>query len=433
MSGLSRTNSPSASKCHVFRDGGEWLVFLADQGLLFRTNGPAARMFRSNKYRTPAPDAASEPDAWAPTVATVSPTNLCGQACIYCYGTPAHQATEVIDLGFCERGLELIAANAARRRAPMRVFFHGVGEPTARWSRFTQCVSVTEQSAARHHVGLRMTLCTGGQLSESQAAYVADHFAVVEVSMDGPSDVQNAQRPRRDGKDSFVPAMRTAAKAAAAYKEVSVRVTVTDRTVARMPEFVEFVAEELGPVGVKFGQMFPLPWVDAGVCAPPDAKRFIRYFALALDAGLRHGVNVGHPDVSIEWLAAEHQDSDVHYCLTATNRLAAFYDVPQEGSAPPKLGTYGWHDPTSQTLVIDQERRREIAAAPLDQACVTCVCRPACMGPGGVKGRMPRSVSPGGNDCRGRIGALQELLRRKCPARPVVVQAKGESRDGRAH
>ena len=252
-------NGPLESgRCFAFPRGSGWLVFAPDDGLLFRTNGAAARRFldMAGQKAGPAPG----PDPTPPTCLTVSPTNACGQACVYCYGTPAHQNGRAIDPGFCRAGLRLAAEEAARRNRTLGVTFHGLGEPTLNWPRFSQCVLMAEEEAGRAGASLSLSLCTGGQLDESQGRFIAEHFNEVEVSLDGPVDIQLAQRPRRDGGDSFAPAAGTVHIVRRAGKRVKIKVTATEASTPRLAGITEFFAAEFGPgLAVDLGDMCSLP------------------------------------------------------------------------------------------------------------------------------------------------------------------------------
>lgn len=408
----------------VFADGDEWIVFAPVARLALRTNAAAAARFRGLAEEAPIDlRADDDPPVFAPTRVTISPTNACGQRCVYCYGTPAHRNAAGIDPAFCRAALDLVAANAAAAREPLRAIFHGVGEPTAAWRRFAECVELVEDAARRHAVARRLDVCTGGQVAPSQAAWMASRFDGVQVSIDGPADVQNRQRPRADGADSLAAPLALARAVLAAGRRVCVKATVTAATVGRLEEIVEFVRAALGPVRLDLGMMFGPPWVDPAAAAPPDWRAFVTAFARALDRGRELGVDVQHPCVSWATLAAEAAPQVAsHFCLAPPDVVTSFYDVPREGSATPSLGAYGRYDRDRDAIVFDHDKRRRLEAEQARGACIECACRAACLGQGGVKGRIPESIAVLGPVCQARLGVLKELLRRAVPRRVSPVE-----------
>jgi sulfatase maturation enzyme AslB (radical SAM superfamily) len=407
----------------VFPDGDDWVVFGPRSLLSLRVNAEAAARFRdlpdlgpTGLETGPRPD----PEDFVPSCVTISCTNQCGQRCAYCYGTPAHRNRAVLDLDFCRAALELVASGAGARGETVRVILHGVGEPTFAWRTFTACVETARAVTRRLDVTAYLDLCTGGQVSAKRAAWIADHFDSVQVSIDGPAEVQNRQRPRADGRDSLVGPLRLARAVKAAGKRLCVKATVTAATVGRMTEIVDFLAREIGRARLDLGMMFAPPWVRPESATSPPWEEFVSGFGQALDRGAELGVDVQHPSISWATLAAEQGSREAtHFCLAAPNVITAFFDVPEEGPATPQLGAYGWYDNGRKTIVFDHEKRLRLEEEQTCAACRGCACSAACLGQAGVKGRMPKENEVLGPICQARLGVLKELLRRAVARRPV--------------
>ena len=206
------------------------------------------------------------------------------------------------------------------------------------------------RATRRHGVTAHLDLCTGGQVTAKRAEWIAAHFDSVQVSIDGPADVHNRQRPRADGRDSLAGPLRLARAVKAAGKRLCVKAIVTAATVGRMAEIVDFVAREIGRARLDLGMMFAPPWVRPDAAAPPEWREFVAGFGKALDRGAELGVRVQHPSISWETLAAvQGPRAARHFCLAPPNVVTSFFDVPEEGSAAPQLGAYGWYDGSRNT------------------------------------------------------------------------------------
>ena len=406
--------------CLIFQDGGEWIVFAPLSRLVMRVNRTAADGFREFVDTGMISGGAARgvpstvPREFAPRHVTIACTNACAQRCVYCYGTPAHHNTSRLDPGLCRAGMELVARQASEQNTTIRVFFHGVGEPTLIWPLFTECVGIVRQVQERFKVPIYISLCTGAQLSGEQARWIARELDEVHVSLDGPADIQNRQRPRADGKDSLSGPLKLLEALREAGKKVIVKSTVTSLSVERMEEVVEFVAETAGPVQLQLNMMFGLPWVRGDTVQPPHWEQFVTGFGRALDRGAELGLNVRHPEISLDTIGQDRQSLVAsHFCLAPPNIVTAFYDVPAEGGVDPTLGAYGWYDADRHSIRFDHEKRHRLERNQASVACLDCPCCLACCGPGGVKGRMPRQLrgnrEPG---CLSRIGVLEQILRR---------------------
>jgi sulfatase maturation enzyme AslB (radical SAM superfamily) len=408
--------------CLVFPDEQDWIVFAPLSRLLMRTNATVAERFQTFVDEGEFPGEPSSPvippedETFAPTHVTIACTNQCAQKCVYCYGTPAHRNQSRLDPDFCRAAMRFVGKRAAGHQQTTHVIFHGVGEPTLVWPLFSECVGIVRQVEREFGLRFRLSLCTGGQVSEAKAQWIAREFDEVQVSLDGPSEIQNLQRPRRDGRDALAEPLALCQTVLGLGKRLRIRTTVTSLSVNRLVEIVEFVAREVGPARLDFGYMFTLPWINGcGVQSPPW-ENFVTQFGRALDRGIELGVRVRHPDVSLQTFG--HQRPNLvagHFCLAPPSIVTAFYDVPVEGDANPRLGAYGWYDPDSRSIHLDHEKRKQLEGRELFAKCFDCPCSVSCLGPGGVKGRMSGPMEGDQPACQTRIGVLKEILRRAVP------------------
>ncbi len=424
MPGSDRPDSAvRVTRCFAVPDGGTYLVFAPEEGLLFRTNAAAARRMAALPPVEQSMWVDGGDDGFAPRNMTLSVSSICAQRCVYCYGAPAHHCPETISEDFCRAGCEFVARCSAARGKLMMVNFHGMGEPTIPWPRFAACVGIADAAAADSGAAIQKSIFTGGQLSADQAAFLGEHFELIHVSLDGPADIQRRQRPRADGADSFAPAVRTARIAREAGRDVTINVTVTDATVPRMPEITRFVADEIGGgVTVEFQDVLSVPWIGDAARVPSSAEAFVAGFAESVDAGAALGVRVLHADISVASLMLPGLAEGSHMCLTPYDNVVAFYDLPNEGAARPTAGEYGTFDRRSGELRLDHARRRALDNQLRDTPCRQCICGRACGGRAWVKGRLGPDEPSRETSCRIRRAVAEEFLRRAARRAPELAQ-----------
>jgi coproporphyrinogen III oxidase-like Fe-S oxidoreductase/sulfatase maturation enzyme AslB (radical SAM superfamily) len=174
----------------------------------------------------------------------------CNLVCRYCYAAevePAAKRSEPVGSDLLVRAAaEAVAVCCAERRKPFCFVVQGLGEPTAAWESLVRSVTVVRTIAARYRLDWVGHVTTNGQFTEQQAIWLSEHFTQVGLSCDGPPDVQDRQRPRRDGAPSSHRVEHAAEWLVSRGVDVEVRATVVPDTVWRIGELVEYVADRLG-------------------------------------------------------------------------------------------------------------------------------------------------------------------------------------------
>ena len=125
----------------------------------------------------------------------------CNMACTYCYadeglyGGPRKSMTAAT----AERALDHLMATGDEK---VHVTFFG-GEPLLNWPVLQRAVEVGEAKAAACGKRISFSFTTNGSLlTEARVDWLAEHRVGVSVSLDGPDDLQDANRPFRGGAPS---------------------------------------------------------------------------------------------------------------------------------------------------------------------------------------------------------------------------------------
>lgn len=174
------------------------------------------------------------------------PTNDCGLGCTYCFSGAQPKKFGAIPWEIAKAAIDLGTRNAVLTRMRLGegrlcIRFFGGGEPTEYWDSFSRIVEYARESARKSNVDVLVATITNGQVDEEHFEWFRDHLDEITVSMDGPPEIQNRQRPTAAGKNSFDKSWKFLA-AMDAYKMniKNIRVTVTAETVERMEEIAFF-------------------------------------------------------------------------------------------------------------------------------------------------------------------------------------------------
>ncbi len=231
-------------------------------------------------------------------------TNDCGLGCKYCFSGAQPKKFGAISKEIAWAAVDLGVRNALlqkmrRGHAQLTVRFFGGGEPTEYWERFEGIVDYARSRARQHGLDVLVATITNGQIDEAHFEWFRTSVDEINVSMDGPPEIQNAQRPMASGENSFDKSWAfLSAMDSLGANIKSIRVTVTKQTVNRMAEIAEFFWNNLT-------QAYPLQFepvyfseVGRQNCDMPSAMEFVESFRrLQQVERRRHSLGLRHNEV----------------------------------------------------------------------------------------------------------------------------------------
>ncbi|MGD0338773.1 MAG: radical SAM protein [Bacteroidota bacterium] len=210
-----------------------------------------------------------------PTRTILLLSDRCSLKCIYCYKDASIHG-DLMPLKIAEATIDFIFYNAQRLNEKIvEVGFHGGGEPTLNWPVFTSSIIYTREKCKSTDIHSQITLCTNGIMSEEQARWVAENIDNIAVSLDGPPDIHNRQRPFASGRDSFQDVAKTLNFFDKINKKYSVRMTATELTDGRLPEIYQFIVENFKPHTVCIEPLYICGRCETSHCKPPAKESFI--------------------------------------------------------------------------------------------------------------------------------------------------------------
>jgi uncharacterized protein len=286
-----------------------------------------------------------------------------------------------------------VADNAAKDGAdPPSLTFHGGGEPTVHWDLLVQCVEFARAKDPR----MRISMSSNGIWSPEQRRFVCKHFQNVGLSMDGVPEVQDAQRPRAGGGESFSCVWASLQNLDDAGTDYGVRMTVMPDSVDRLPEGVRLLCEETRARAI---QVEPTFTSRRGHYADIDtafADRFAERFMEAWWIGREAGRTVYYSGARPWVLATLFCQAPLKAAVaTADGRLVTCFEVFSERSPLAGGFTVGRvlngrvvYDRGALQAFLDAQQRRR-------KECEDCFCYWHCCGDCATRRPGPRWASEG--------------------------------------
>jgi uncharacterized protein len=318
-----------------------------------------------------------------PHEVTLFTTSRCNLRCRYCY---AEAGKKNIDMDFdvAQAAVDLVARNAGYAGLPQfAVGFHGGGEPTMAWQLLTAIVEYAKKTAEKKGLDVELFAATNGMLNREQREYIVRNFTGLNVSFDGPADIQDFYRPTLHGSGSFA-VVRDNLKFFDDHGfSYGIRATVTDKNVCRLVEMTEWFKSEFNP---DFLHVEPV-WqcgrcLTTGEHAPSDDD-FLHYFTLAYRKAEETGLNLVYSGLRIDSLLSKFCAAPGDgFNVLPEGIVTSCYEITERNDPKAELFHYGCYSSETQMFVFDRakiERLKQYSVEHLD-FCRNCFCKWHCAG-----------------------------------------------------
>jgi radical SAM protein with 4Fe4S-binding SPASM domain len=341
------------------------------------SNRPALEMILAN----PQGDVSPREGALAPTMLGIVPTRGCNMACSYCNFEGPSAALTTMPLSTATAAVDWAASQVAGVGGDtLSVQFFG-GEPFVARDVVETVVHRARAVAASSGIGVRFDASTNGNYGASTCRFIADHFDSIVLSLDGPADVQDRNRPLSHGRSSATIVERTGRMLGESPIELCLRMCVTQESVQRMRAIVQWMIASFDPNTIDLETLTPGPLAEKAGLRPPDPYLFARGAVECQRIGRDAGV-------SVIYAAALGVPPRKTFCPVGSDAaivlpdgvIAACYLQPEEWVARDLDLRYGHIDATGQ-VHVDRAALQAVRTLPAHKPrCADCFCRFGCAG-----------------------------------------------------
>jgi uncharacterized protein len=228
------------------------------------------------------------------------PTRACNLACRYCGFSTYHSAHDQMSMATARAAIRAYFELLQRMGLlQAEIQFFG-GEPFYAKHAVEFAVGYAGELALRMGIQVRFEVTTNGYYPARRAAWIADNFDTVTLSLDGPSEFQDIYRPTPTGKGSYPIVSRSARIFSEGNCNLVLRVCITAENVSHLPEIAAWIRQEFTPQAVCLEPLVPSALsVHQGI-SPPDPFLFGKAFCQAADNLAANGVQVITSGTEIE-------------------------------------------------------------------------------------------------------------------------------------
>jgi sulfatase maturation enzyme AslB (radical SAM superfamily) len=172
------------------------------------------------------------------------------------------------------------------------ISFHGGGEPTLDMALLRHCVEFARAYSAERAPGrvtIVTSLVTNGYLSDATATWIAENIDSVQVSLDGPSAIQDRQRPVQNGAPSHNRVEATVKKFQGHVPDLMIKATVSSSSVVHMADIAEYMCRTFDIPRFHFGPVLSAGRGRSEEFGQPDAEEFFAGYLAAQEVANRFG------------------------------------------------------------------------------------------------------------------------------------------------
>jgi len=320
-----------------------------------------------------------------PTAITLFLTTTCNLRCTYCYASSGDTAAKNMSLAVATRGIDFVAANAARRQAKtFGLGYHGGGEPFGNWSVMTDSLAYAGRKATE--LGLDPPVASAvsnGVLRDDQIDWIVDHLSGgMSVSFDGLPAVHDRHRLTVEGRGTSERVIYTLRRFDALGYAYGIRMTVTADQIPQLADSVEFICEHFNPRRIQIEPAYDMGrWAGA---PSAQGEAFIEAFRRADDRARQYAREIFFSAARVGVLTN-------HFCGVTTDTFAlsvdgnvtACFEAFAEETPMAGLFFYGRPDNRGgagyrfEMPVLDNLRRQ---SAKCREACSACFAKWSCAG-----------------------------------------------------
>lgn len=326
------------------------------------------------------------------------PTRACNLACKYCgFGNAPDTLTRMTP-SLVRSAVDWYYDLLCQAGVPnAQVHFFG-GEPFCAEDTVAFAVEYSNRCARQVGLTVRFEVATNGTFDPRLCLWAADNLDSVVLSLDGPADIHDRQRPGCGGQSSFEAAARSARLLSDGAADLCLRACITRDSVCRMEEIATWFCQSFRPTSVCFETLQETPESQAAGLCPPDPWLFAQNYIRAARILETYGVEPVYAtaDIRAKRVTFCPVGSDV-VVVSPDGELSACYLLSRDWQAQGldlrlgKIEKRGnvWLDAPA----VESMRALNLLNRP---ACAHCFCRWHCAGGCPVNHRL--SGAPGEYD-----------------------------------
>lgn len=327
----------------------------------------------------------SKKKKFEPCDVTLFPTSDCNLCCTYCYAS-AGETHYSLPWHIAKKAIDFVFANGVKNHAKkVSIGFHGGGEPFygEAWPIVKLATAYAKKLSEKNNIFVSLSSATNGVLSIKQLEWLINNFGNLNVSFDGPEDIQNRQRPLKSGNGSFPYVLRTIQFLEKHKFSYGIRSTITKESCGRLFELIDFFRSISNLTRYHFEPLFECGRCKTTGAQAPDPMEFARSMMEAIPYAKKHGIELHYSGADIDRTVESFCGaSGRSFCVTPQGNVTSCFEVSLDTDSRARKFFYGKYVPETDEFLFNSTqieflRKRTIRNLP---HCNDCFIKYQCAG-----------------------------------------------------
>lgn len=338
-------------------------------------------------------DVKKENSEYSPTGVTLMPTYNCNLRCVYCYSHGGENAGRIMDFDVAKHAIDFVIENSLKSgNKKTHLGFHGGGEPllNGNMDLIKRSVEYFREQTAKNNLKGDVSSATNGvfdKLGRRNLEWILKNMNRLNISLDGTREIQDAQRPRIISRDEFAPSFDYVLETISLLEEekspYGIRATITDDSVERMPEILEFFHS------ISTNKDFHLePLFECGRCKTskakaPSPKDFLKYAIQSKKFADARGIEIYYSGAKLENIHNSFCGAaGRNFFVTPDGRVTTCLEVSRREDDMADVFIVGEYDLEKGKFEFDNEKIKTLRGRVVENIpnCVDCFAKYNCAG-----------------------------------------------------
>ena len=298
---------------------------------------------------------------YKPTEVTLFLTSLCNLRCVYCYAQAGELPAVRMPLEIAKRGIDYVVANALElKMGRFGVNYHGGGEPTINHTVLIDSHAYAKDLAKLQGLRLSSGIATNGVISPRIRQWIIENLQGASVSLDGPPEVHDRNRPMVSGAGSGVRVLETLQAFDEAGFRYGIRMTVSSKTVNEMANSVRFILDHFKPSRLQIEPVYALGrgmQTDLHV----DVDAFIRGYRESWEIAHEQGIELIFSSARIDAITSRFcRAYGEGFSLTPKGNVSGCFEVYDESADFAEDVIFGTYDEKQSSYIFDEAKLEKL-------------------------------------------------------------------------
>jgi uncharacterized protein len=318
-----------------------------------------------------------------PTRTMLLLSERCMLKCLYCYDN-AQTRGELMPLQLAKDTVDTIIKNAKDQRIGEIVLgFHGGGEPTMNWPVLTSSFYYAQERCKAEKLRLNSNLVSNGIMTMKKAQWIINNIQDIAISVDGPPEIQNKQRPFQNGKGSFDKVATTIDLFNKNKKRFTIRLTATEFSEGKLSQVIGFLIKRFHPSTICIEPLFVCGRCETSGCKPPMDDHFINEMIEVYELGKKNKVPIFYSGNRISGLFSRFCGAQgSNFFITPRGDVTACLEISDRNDPRADFFMYGKYDSSEGQFKFDNDKYMRLVGSQVQSlvSCKDCFAKWHCGG-----------------------------------------------------